>query len=528
MFRSYKQQTPRKVSRKKSLPDDQSASLVPAVKQHPTLQMQSLIGNQATQRMIIQRMPSAGIIKATLGEPKADQTIGIGRFSKVRKNATKYRAVLAAVGTYDTFITGQLAVGAGPIQAQFKNALNLLDGILVAAAAYNAKDNKKARYMKMTLKPEVLKEKNRVAVSLTRVLSNPAPFVGQPLALIIMGDKSVTLKASDEVDKHHGGSSEVTEFGGANPGFFKENKNTLTNLEAGMPQGLSELDQGAYADEAEGKLMEKVGGDFDKYNALSNEYRLGVKMVGIDAKDARMAKRDVAMSRLDQLLGAGVIAKAQMAVQHTADGDKTGSLMEDATKKGKSAYKMAETSKLFDPTKGETQGATDKTSLDDPKLMQHLSRLQLMDLLALQVDRNTKNYYIQTDLTGKVVGIVGIDNDFSMGTNVNIEGRNQQLPGMSRYVDEELATAILNLDVEILKSLMADLLSEAEIAALITRLQKLQAFLKPLKDGNHLLKPDQWTPAIAKNLLDEKIPGKSVTKSYYGQFVEKVRGERAV
>ena len=93
-------------------------------------------------------------------------------------------------------------------------------------------------------------------------------------------------------------------------------------------------------------------------------------------------------------------------------------------------------------------------------------------------------------------------------------------------VDEELATAILNLDIEILRALMADLLSEDEITALLSRLKKLQAFLQPLKDGGQLLKPNQWTAAIAQNLLVEKPPKTATAKNYYGQFVDVTTGQR--
>ena len=187
---------------------------------------------------------------------------------------------------------------------------------------------------------------------------------------------------------------------------------------------------------------------------------------------------------------------------------------------------MAKDGDFYDPSAGGTKDKTDQVSLEDPELMRQLSRLQLIDLLALQVDRNRKNYYIQTDGAGKVIGLVGIDNDFSMGTSVNVEGRNQELPGISRYVDEELANAILKLDIEMLKALMQDLLSEAEIGALVSRVKKLQEFLKPLKDQGKLIKPNEWDGAMAKNLLAEKIPGKSIPKNYYSMLVEEAKRKK--
>lgn len=524
MFKTYKSQSSRKVSRKKHTPDESLVTHSPAP-QHPTLQMQSLIGNHATQQMI-QRMPTHGVIIGKLGQPKADVTA----FGKViKQNATKYRAVLNSVQAYDQYlIKTKLATDKSTIQGQFQAAITLLNNIITAINGYQGEKGKKAVYI-LGLKPQIEAEKNKVAVSMLRVISKPVDYsFGQPsFGTILRPDSTVDVYDKNKVGGERGGSSEVTKFGGTGPqGYFKENKNTLTNFEKGMPEGLSQVKQDEFTSEADLKVLESTGGNFEQYNALKNEYELGVKMVGIDSENARMAKRDVAMSRLNDLLGAGVIAKAQMAVRHTDGGNVSGSLMEDASKKGKSGFNMAKDGDFYDPSAGGTKDKTDQVSLEDPELMRQLSRLQLIDLLALQVDRNRKNYYIQTDGAGKVIGLVGIDNDFSMGTSVNVEGRNQELPGISRYVDEELANAILKLDIEMLKALMQDLLSEAEIGALVSRVKKLQEFLKPLKDQGKLIKPNEWDSAMAKNLLAEKIPGKSIPKNYYSMLVEEAKRKK--
>jgi len=330
---------------------------------------------------------------------------------------------------------------------------------------------------------------------------------------VLRSDTPISLSERDERGGERGGTSEVKKMGGSNPGYFKQNKETLANWSPDEEmENFTRIRQGKDPEQAH-----------QDWNTASNEKAIGVELVGIDSTNARMAKRDVAMHRLDQLLGGNVIARAELAVLHTSDGKKEGSLMEDANKKGKSGFDIAKTGSH---DTGQEKGSLDSVNLQDPELMRQLSRLQLIDLLAFQVDRNTKNYYIQTSPTGKVLGIVGIDNDFSLGTNIDIEGDNQELPGISRYVDKELAEAILDINVDMLKALMSDLLSESEINALIERLKKLQAFLKPLQEKDELLKPEQWTEAIARNLMEEKIPGKEVTKSYYSSFVKVAKGQR--
>jgi hypothetical protein len=523
MFRTHKPQSPRRLSRKKHLPDEQTTPQI-STQVHPMLQMQSLIGNHATQRMI-QRMPTYGSIITKLGQPKEDVKV----FGKtVKKNSTKYRDVLNTVQTYDRYlVNATLADTKSAIQAQFRAAVDMLNNVLTAISGYEGETGKKATYI-LGMKPEVEAEKSKVGVSMMRVLASNTDYsLGRPkIGNVIRGDSTAKLEEKNKVGTNKGGSAEVTQFGGSGPsGYFKPSKDTLTNLAEGMPEGLSEGKQMGYVAEKDLELLESVGQDFEAYNALKNEYELGVSMVGIDPNNARMAKRDVAMSRLDQLLGGKVIAKAQMAIRQMPDGTKVeGSLMEDANKNGgRSAYKMAEQDQFYDPSAGEGKTGTDQVNLQDPELMRQLSRLQLIDLLAFQVDRNRKNYSIKTDGSGKVLGIVGIDNDFSMGRSVNIEGQNQELPGMSRYVDEELANAILGVDTEMLKAVMTDLLTEEEIAALLTRLKKLQDFLRPLKDGGRLIKPTQWDTAMAQNLLDEMEPGDKVPRNYYARLVEQAK-----
>jgi hypothetical protein len=136
--------------------------------------------------------------------------------------------------------------------------------------------------------------------------------------------------------------------------------------------------------------------------------------------------------------------------------------------------------------------------------MRLLSRLQLLDTLALQMDRHGGNFFVQQDQAGNVIGITGIDNDMSFGTVTNVASPNKQYPGMSRYVDAELAVKILNLNPELLKLALSDLLTSAEIDAALERLRRLQAHLQQLQSQNALLQPNQWDAAVAQGLLDER------------------------
>jgi hypothetical protein len=385
MFRTLKPQSTRKVSRKKHQPDEQPQSLSPNIS-HPTLQMQSLIGNHAMQRMI-QRMPTESMIIKALGKPKKN-------FGLI-KNSTKYKLVLDKVRAYD-FYLAQTALGdnLNAIKGQMQQITTLLNAIKNAVNTYDGDDGKKAAYMQ-NLKPQIQQEMNKISLVITKYMSGGIPNMKPKLSLVMSGTSQAMpqLRDDNKLGNDKGGSSEVTEYGGSNGGYFKGNKDTLydPSKETDNVHGA----MGIMLVEQKKLLGEKEG--MEKFNSLSNEYNIGVDLVGIDSDNARMAKRDVAMSRLNQILNQNIIAKAQLALQHTGGKQVEGSLMEKA--KGKSAMKRMEKDQFYDPLKGDTKDTNQpkQINMQDPKLMQSLSKLQIIDLLAFQVDRNQGNYFIQRD-----------------------------------------------------------------------------------------------------------------------------------
>jgi hypothetical protein len=304
--------------------------------------MQSLIGNHAMQRMI-QRMPTESMIIRALGKPKKN-------FGLI-KNSTKYKLVLDKVRAYD-FYLAQTALGddLNAIKGQMQQITTLLNAIKNAVNTYDGDDGKKAAYMQ-NLKPQIQQEMNKVSLVITKYMSGGIPNMKPKLSLVMSGTSQAMpqLRDDNKLGNDKGGSSEVTEYGGLNSGYFKGNKDTLydPSKETDNVQGA----MGMMLVEQKKLLGEKEG--MEKFNSLSNEYNIGVDLVGIDSDNARMAKRDVAMSRLNQILNQNVIAKAQLALQHTGGKQVEGSLMEKA--KGKSAMKRMEKDQFYDPLKGDTK-----------------------------------------------------------------------------------------------------------------------------------------------------------------------------
>lgn len=481
--------------RKKSAggPGKAAQSSVPTPHQQ-LLELQSVIGNQAMQRHLeqgtLQRMPMYSQIVGALGKPKF--------------RSSKYKAVLKAVNAFNNFIN-QTAIGTtqGEVKGQMQQVMTLANQVITAANGYSGEKGAKADYM-VGLKASAQQDMSAASQLMLKFATNPGLFWMKPklyIALSNAGTKALQLDEKNIVGKDKGGTSEVTKFKqGGKEGYFKADKETLFSPKSGQ-----DLDEAV--DEATSDITDR-GEKQQKMAALQNEYYLGVGDVGIDAANARMANRDVAMSRLDQLLGADVVAKAELATRKLPSGSVKGSFMEAA--KGTSGKQMIKEGKLAASEKGQSKqkpGAVSK----DPNLMRLLSRLQLIDLLSVQIDRNPANYYIVTDNSGKVIAITGIDNDFALGTQKNIKARKQELPGISRYVDEDLALRIIDLDLDLLRIVMADLLSEDEIEALIARFEELRKVLKELKDQGKLLKPNQWNDGVAKGLLEEG-------KSYYANI----------
>jgi hypothetical protein len=207
-------------------------------------------------------------------------------------------------------------------------------------------------------------------------------------------------------------------------------------------------------------------------------------------------------------------------LRNTPEGPQLGSLMEGAkgTKGGELGDKLTKDSNSQRQKPG-------SINVQDPNLQRLLSRLQLLDTLAYQVDRNAGNFYVQFDRNGNVTGVTGIDNDMSFGTKTGIRDRAQELPGLAKFVDKEMAEKIIGIDPRLVQLILSDLLSTDELAALNDRLLKLKNALVQMQSGNKLLTPNQWDQLTAKSQIDEKDPnGKPEDRTtYYGQFGKNVK-----
>jgi len=102
----------------------------------------------------------------------------------------------------------------------------------------------------------------------------------------------------------------------------------------------------------------------------------------------------------------------------------------------------------------------------------------------------------------------------AFGEKDDIKKRAKEFPGISQFVDKEMAERIMQLRPEHLEAALGDLLSPQEMQALISRLQKLQQHLSSAT----LLEPEQWNEATAMMQLQEKFDKKG--GSYFADMYD--------
>ncbi len=424
---------------------------------------------------VVQRMPRPSEVRNKLGEPKEHVknpfhnrfTKKLGVTGTLKQNSTHYRAFLQKLENFDRYVDGEI-VGDTPdsIGSQLNQVMTLYGEVEQVSNAYikhngGEKKDPKVVYIKK-LKETLPFEKKAVRSAAAEYKLDLAKE--RPSWKLLTSTSMLRLTdAMNTGATGKGGINTVSffEIGPDMEGVFKGDKDTLRRSEE-MPAEASEKEK----------------------DAADVEYMFATIAAEIDPADAHMASRNVAMHRLDKLLDAGVIARAEFALYNCGEGIIKGSYMDKA--KGKSADQLL--NPLLDDIEA---GREESFDVNDPAFQQALSRLQLIDTLAMQVDRHVGNFFIHRDEFGNVLSVTGIDNDMAFGMQTDLDSKQKEYPGLSKLVDKELAERILALKPDELRTLMEDLLSPAEVDALIDRLIKLQTHLR--KETTKLLEKHEWS-----------------------------------
>ncbi len=302
----------------------------------------------------------------------------------------------------------------------------------------------------------------------------------------------------------------------------------------------------------------------------------------IPDKDRNYSARNVAMSRLNELLGLDVIPRTEFAINEGYFGTVMGKVEngehalkeidvevpyqqkptlpstpldkqkptpewlqydEERTKytKWDQANSIIDMKDQIDDTQYKLQGspryrsddpnddtiikkekASTGVNYDDPTLMKGLSNLQLIDTIAGSSDRHIENYMLVRGKKGKVKDIKGIDNDFSFGDTTidELKGKSgRKNLGIPAIVDKDVAERIIQIDPAKVKAILAPLLEANEVIAAVQRFNDVVAALTKLKQNNQLIK--NWhDPSLPTQMSDPST-------SYVGRDKEIVQNLEA-
>lgn len=267
-------------------------------------------------------------------------------------------------------------------------------------------------------------------------------------------------------------------------------------------------------------------GEFSGFFKEEQGYLPGTKTAGRDVEsgirlaDPNFGARAMAMYRLDRLLGAGVTARVEFAV----DQGRLGTVTEKA--RGTKAADMQ-----WSTTEGDG-----KASADDAVLQRCMNKLQVLDAIALQLDRHGGNYFVQSDEAGKVTGVTGIDLDMAFGSEAHTP---EEAPsgasayawrGLPEEIDEEFGKRILAVSADDVRGALAGLLPEPEVVATLDRFRFVQDKIR-VAETEGLLRQD-WGEASAGRTAPDKVgafmEGKAQGTPTYTESLRSTQVEQSV
>ena len=251
--------------------------------------------------------------------------------------------------------------------------------------------------------------------------------------------------------------------------------------------------------------VEYGGGEQRVFKPAENRYGDEVakaQAAGIPQTNTRLANRNVAMSRLDQLFGTNAIAPTDFAMQ----GGKFGTAQQLAA--GKSPQKWRENPEkreMFkdDPNANPTMWKDEHVrdfDFSDPLVQKGLADLSLIDAVAGQIDRNWGNYFINQPGGEQQSQVTGIDNDLAFGVNTTAQPAKwsgSSFEGLGQLMDNQTVQRFMAITEQQIRLELRPLLPPEEIEATIQRWQEVRGQLETML-GNHRVvggggdNPSQW------------------------------------
>lgn len=274
---------------------------------------------------------------------------------------------------------------------------------------------------------------------------------------------------------------------------------------------------------------------YDLTNNVEKTY-LGLDLS--DGKSVNLTNRNVATSRVAELLGIGDVVAKSETVEMIEPGQKNGrigNLMQAAKGTEGKAYLNQNINEIKEhalssdiTTARKKYGLANKVS---GNFQRQMMNLQVLDYITGQQDRHAGNYFVQEDENGMLTGVTGIDNDYSFGQyrqndkdNGVGHGRSLVNKNADKFViphmDANLAERIKNISKDQFVFLLGDLLDNNSIDLAWGRLSNVQRLLKEKETGpkdHFLLQDNEWNADTLKEFFteDESIYADNTTYLQY-------------
>lgn len=298
------------------------------------------------------------------------------------------------------------------------------------------------------------------------------------------------------------------------------------------------------------------------FSQANREEKAQAAKLGIDVDDPRYAPRNVAASKIDRALKAGLIPRTDFAshgeeygiVMDMAKGKPPGGMSEKACPllesqkdyiqmldkqlqdnviNERAFTKSIDRNLFIDVSTGDWMYRPNHMhaiDLANPELIHQLSNLEWLDMVCGQSDRHTGNYLIDVEDDGRVT-LTGIDNDFCFGAkNDSIDKPVEEQVGRPLLIDRGMMDNLLELRNNwhepggMASQLQEVMLSRAEIQAAESRLDQLVDHVGELEKEGYVV--DDWaewrepsTGRTAAELLGEAGPN----RSYWAKLDDEAR-----
>jgi hypothetical protein len=258
------------------------------------------------------------------------------------------------------------------------------------------------------------------------------------------------------------------------PNLRSENETTFTELGSGSLNTVSLV---KYQNGEEGvfKPLPKIDASVVERGWVANR-------TGIDPRNPQTAPRNLATVAMARLLGFDDVVPRTRIAEHNG---RLGILMDRAP--------------------GKTGLKSDPSLFDDPQVRRQLTKLQLLDALNGQGDRNPSNYSIDKD-SSDLVTVTGFDNDQCFGAKLTdpngiAHGDTEDTYGfrgvsLPMVIDNDMAKVFNDLSPDDLDDALGDLLSRDEVNARKQALQGVKDHIAGLPDQCKIA-PSDWGGDIA-------------------------------